>query len=324
MTHHRSRLHGRRLARRNLLTTASASTILANDNAVPEVPRSSASSATAANDNTTTEVRLDQYYTREDVAARLYGIFREHFDPARFLMVEPSAGTGAFLKLLPAGSIGYDLDPKYPGIVTADFLKVRIGKDRPMADKRRIAIIGNPPFGRIASLAVRFFNHAAREAEVIAFIVPKSFRKAAIENRLDRRFHLVHEEEVPADAFLFQGRPHDVPAVFQIWERRAARRALRRRETTHPDFTFLKTEYGADFAIHRVGAKAGQVHHDMTASRNSNHFIKGDVEAAMRQLDFASVVGNVAGNPSLAKSEIVALYRAHVQKMARTDRVSRR
>ncbi len=54
----------------------------------------------------------------------------------------------------------------------------------------------------------------------------------------------------------------------------------------------------------------------MTASPKCNYFIKankGDVEAIMRQLDFASVVGNVAGNPSLAKTEVVAFYRAHVE-----------
>ena len=146
--------------------------------------------------------------------------------------------------------------------------------------------------------------------------MPRSFRKTAIENRLDRPFLLLHEEPVPANAFLFRGKPYSVPAVFQIWVRRAEPRRLRRRETTHPDFTFLKTTEGADFAIHRVGAKAGKVHHKMTASPNSNYFIKGNrdgVEAIMRQLDFTSVVGDVAGNPSLAKSEIVDLYRAQVR-----------
>jgi hypothetical protein len=50
------------------------------------------------------------------------------------------------------------------------------------------------------------------------------------------------------------------------------------------------------------------VHHDFTKSPSSHYFIRGPVEHIMRQLDFLSVVGDVAGNPSLAKSEIVALY----------------
>lgn len=268
----------------------------------------------ATNDNAATDREYDQYYTVEEVAAHLYGLVPRNVDLTNHLLVEPSAGTGSFFRLMPPGSRGYDVDPKYPGIITADFLTVTVGGDRP------IAFIGNPPFGKNASLAVRFFNHAAREASVIGFIVPRSFRKASVENRLDRSFHLVHEEPVPANAFLFRGKPYSVPAVFQIRERRAEPRPLRRRETTHPDFTFLKTAEGADFAIHRVGAKAGKVHHNMTASPNSNYFIKGNkdgVEAIMRQLDFDSAVGNVAGNPSLAKSEIVTLYRAFVRRRGR-------
>ena len=264
----------------------------------------------ATNDNAATDRDYDQYYTVEEVAAYLYGLVPRHVDLTGHLLIEPSAGTGSFFRLMPPGSRAWDVDPKYPGIATADFLTVTVGGNQP------IACIGNPPFGKNASMAVRFFNHAAREASVIAFIVPRSFRKAAIENRLDRSFHLLHEEPVPANAFLFRGKPYSVPAVFQIRVRRAEPRLQRRRDRTHPDFTFLKTAEGADFAIRRVGAKAGKVHHTMTASPNSNYFIKGNklgVEAIMRQLDFASVVGNVAGNPSLAKSEIVAFYRAHVR-----------
>jgi predicted RNA methylase len=260
----------------------------------------------ALNDNRRSDERLDQYYTQTAVAAYFYRVFQEHFDPARYLMVEPSAGTGSFYKLLLPGSLGYDVDPKYPGIETADFLTVKIASDR---DKT--AAIGNPPFGKNASMAVRFFNHAARQSSVIALILPRSFRKASIQNRLDRDFHLVWEETVPENAFLFEGKPYSVPAVFQVWERRSEPRALMLVETKHPDFEFI-TPGQADFAIQRVGARAGRVHRDFTASPSSHYFIQGNVEAIMAQLDFASVVGDVAGNPSLAKTEIVSLYREFI------------
>jgi hypothetical protein len=54
----------------------------------------------AFNDNRASDVRLDQYYTRQDVAAHFYEIFRKHFDPTLYQMIEPSAGTGSFYKLL--------------------------------------------------------------------------------------------------------------------------------------------------------------------------------------------------------------------------------
>lgn len=251
------------------------------------------------------DVRLDQYYTRPGVAKHFYRIFRAHFDPARYLMIEPSAGTGSFYRLLPPGSLAYDIEPKYPGIIKADFLTAHIKSSRPRA------IIGNPPFGKNASMAVKFFNHASRQADVIALIVPRSFRKASIENRLNEYFHLVLEDVVPDNAFLFRGKPYNVPAVFQIWERRTEPRQLRPVETGHPDFEFTTPEL-ADFVIQRVGARAGRVHRDFTRSPSSHYFIKAvapGVEAIMRKLGFASVVGNVAGNPSLSRSEIVALYR---------------
>ena len=113
---------------------------------------------------------------------------------------------------------------------------------------------------------------------------------------------------MPANAFLFRGRQYNVPADFQLWERRPVQRALRAVETSHPDFEFT-TPDRADFAIQRVGARAGRVHRDLTASPSSHYFIRGKVAGIMERLDFASVTRNVAGNPSLAKSEIVALYR---------------
>ena len=250
----------------------------------------------------TNDVLLDQYYTRQHVAQNLYGVFQKFRNPGRYQLVEPSAGTGSFFRLMPQGSLAFDVDPKYPGIRTADFLSVEIRSER------EVAVVGNPPFGRNASMAVRFFNHAAWQASVIALILPRTFRKASIENRLDRNFHLIHEETVQCDAFLFRSKPYDVPAVFQIWERRDDLRELRHVAIHHPDFSWTTADR-ADFGIQRVGARAGRVHRDFTKSPSSHYFIRGNVEPIMKRLNFAKVALNVAGNPSLSKSEIVSLYR---------------
>lgn len=251
-------------------------------------------------------IQLDQYYTKPAIAMRCYRILRRHYNTSSFLMVEPSAGTGAFARLLPPGSLAYDLEPKHSLVQKADFFKVAIPRGQP------VMVIGNPPFGRASRVAVAFFNHAAKFASVIAMILPRTVRKAGIENKLDRAFHLVMEEIVPRNAFEFEGREHDVPTVFQIWERRAEPRALRPVERTHPNFKFV-TRADADFAIRRIGVNAGTIHRDLTVSASSHYFIKGDVEAAMRQLNLAGVAADTAAIPSLAKSEIVALYRQHVE-----------
>lgn len=253
-------------------------------------------------------VRLDQFYTKPDIAAPLYATFCRFYDPAAFLMVEPSAGAGAFFAQLPPGSLGFDLVPAAPGIVAADFLKEDLGEYA--CSGRGLAIIGNPPFGRAASGAIAFFNHAAPWADVIAFILPCSIRKFSVENRLMRQFHLVHEEDVPAHAFLREGIAQDVPTVFQIWERRATLRDLKPDAKTHPDFQFT-TRDKADFAIRRIGANAGRIYDTADGAIDSYYFFKGPVRTIMEQIDFSAFAGNVTGARSISKSEIVFLYRQY-------------
>lgn len=116
----------------------------------------------AAADDRPADVRYDQFYTDPEVAAWCYELVQQYCDPNDFQVVEPSAGTGAFLSLLPAGTWAYDLDPKCAGVEPKDFLEVSLVSDRP------VLVVGNPPFGQNASLAKRFFNHAAKQASVIA------------------------------------------------------------------------------------------------------------------------------------------------------------
>lgn len=270
--------------------------------------------STTASDSVPLAVLYDQYYTQDNVAAALFDEVVKRYDPRLYQMLEPSAGTGAFFRLMPPGSLGVDIDPKGPGIVEADFLERRVESGRPLAT------IGNPPFGTNSSMAIKFFNHAATMSNVIAFVLPRTFRKRSLQNRLNENFHLVHEQIVPANAFLFMGKPYNVPAVFQIWERRGVARTLHVIETSHPDFEFTTWDQ-ADFAIQRVGAKAGRIHHDFERSANAHFFVRvatrstrarDRIQRVMRMLDFPAAAGNVAGKPSLAKSEIVALYRAFV------------
>lgn len=268
----------------------------------------------------------DQFYTAPGEAARLLGVAKGFLSDRSYLFIEPSAGSGSFLHIMPKGSIGYDLYPKCRCIAKVNFLKVVLPPEQP------IAVIGNPPFGKNAALIIDFFNRAASHPNVmkIAFIFPLSIRKAGKENRLDPSFHLVHEEAVSKNAFIFNGQPHHVPTVFQVWERRDTTRELRAIRRTHPDFE-LTTVDDADFAIRRNGGCAGKVYSDpKTASKSKpgsknkdTYFIRSkvkhlrDVEAIMRSLDFESVVTNVAGARSLAMAEIVTMYQARLDADAK-------
>jgi len=277
----------------------------------------------AGRDRSSASVRLDQIYTKQAVAVRLYSVVGKHLDLGGCQLVEPSAGAGVFSELMPRSRWAYDIAPKGMGIRQANFLKLEIKSDR------EIVVIGNPPFGRNANMAVSFFNHAATFATAIAFVLPRSVRKASIINRLHRRFSLIHEEIVEPDAFTLDGRTRDVPTVFQIWVRcpEPFEREQVPVQTSHPDFEFVKSTdadaklmkgVDADFVLQRVGANAGRTHGDFSKSRSSHYFIKGPVEAIFAELEapFREAASNASGNPSLARSEIVALYRKHVESRA--------
>ena len=52
--------------------------------------------------------------------------------------------------------IAYDIEPKFSETICYDFLETE-----PLLDRGKILVVGNPPFGKNSSLAVKFFNHAS-------------------------------------------------------------------------------------------------------------------------------------------------------------------
>jgi len=179
--------------------------------------------------------RLDKFYTKRTIARRCLDIL----DLSRYdVLLEPSAGDGAFFDLLPpAQREGYDLEPAHPGgeIKTLDFFDYQ-------ADPTKTYLaVGNPPFGKNSSLAKRFFVHAATFAQTIAFVLPRTFRKSTTINQLPGDFHKVEEIILPLESFeLPDGAPYAVPCVFQVWERKEIKREEIVDPKTHSDFSFLR------------------------------------------------------------------------------------
>lgn len=268
---------------------------------------------------------LDQFYTAPDIAKTCIDFARKRLSHLNFQsFVEPSAGAGAFSNEIGQSCIAIDLDPKCAGAIQADFLKWQ-----PASTEGAQLVIGNPPFGKNASLAVRFFNHAAGFADAIAFIVPLSFRKASVQKRLDRNFHLVETLQLPEEAFIFEGKSYAVPCEFQVWERREEARVVEKPVRKHADFEFCSREE-ADFAVQRIGANAGRIKDAVDAGSNSSHFFIRSTAAAenlrahFEQIDFDEVRFHTAGVPSISKAEIVALYAKQVALKARDVDVSER
>lgn len=266
---------------------------------------------------------LDQFYTDRPLASALTGVLLKHVQQAGgkaegFRFLEPSAGEGAFLDALadlaPAvEQVGCDLDPKHPAVVEQDFFAWEAPAGKPWV------VFGNPPFGKNAALAIQFFNRAAAFATTIAFIVPRTFEKVSVKNRLDSRFALVSEVAIAPLSFHHEGERVPVPCVFQIWQRLpdGQHRPQVATPTTHPDFRFLKLPEGAAFAFQRVGAAAGRTKAlDAKNLAPPSHYflapragLSGEVlRATLDAIDWQPIKERTAGNPSISKAELIEAY----------------
>lgn len=231
------------------------------------------------------------------------------------LFFEPSAGTGAFYNLFPAKQrLGIDLDPKCDGVKKQDFFEFA------PPENETIATIGNPPFGKNASLAVRFFNKAAEFSDVIAFIVPKTFQKKSLQNRLHLNFHLKLNEDLPKDAFVLDGEPYNVPCCFQVWERTHSKRRVQKVSLDNDFFSFVK-KGEADFAVRRVGGRTGKANKDVSVCAEVSHYflkVKGNrsIDRLIDQIndiDFTKIINATAGVKSLSKPEFVSGFIKHIK-----------
>lgn len=251
---------------------------------------------------------LDQFYTNPELAERLFNSLK---DEKPDIWLEPSAGTGSFYNLMPEGNrLGYDLEPKCSGVVQQDFLTVTL------PDSKIIAV-GNPPFGYRAQGAIEFFNACAKQCYKIAFIIPRSFRKAYIINQLNPCFHLVEEEVL--DVGVFIGGAEKIRTAWQVWEHQSEKREKIVLPRSHPSFNIVSQGAGfdrhkADIAIRRTGYKSvGEVVFPEDANPITQYiFIQILEEEAIEifeNLDL-SCAFDTALAPTVTQGEIIKAYLA--------------
>ena len=265
-------------------------------------------------------VHLEEYFTTNTLAGECVRFARQHLPWESFRrFVEPSAGDGAFARLLPEDKrLCIDLHPRSPLVTEADFLQWP-----PPTDHGPVLTIGNPPFGQRAALAVRFLEKSCGFSDAVAFILPRSFRKHTFLNRVHPMFHLVAQFDCD-DFRTPAGRPLSVRSVFQIWVRRDTPREPVVLPATDGDFHMkhfhisrtppgvleaARREY--DFAIAQVGTNFRPK--DPADVRAGSHwFIKArhpDVRAVFERLDFSFLDGMNTTFTSLSKKDIIQAYR---------------
>lgn len=265
-------------------------------------------------------VHLDKFYTNPDVVDECISLVGDNYEWDWDLVVEPSAGCGNFLVKIPTTKkVGLDIEPEHPDVVLQDFYTYT-----PPTTAKNVLVVGNPPFGRVCSDAVKFFNHSAKWATVIAFIIPKTFRRISVQNRLSPNFKLVHDSDIREKPCAFTPKMA-VKCCFQIWERTEVPRAQEHLETSHPDWDFMKMgpkddvgqptpPVGADFAIRAYGGKCGEIRTENLEDLRpkSWHWIRAKIPVQelisnFQSLDY-SVSLDTARQNSIGRGELVKIY----------------
>jgi hypothetical protein len=259
---------------------------------------------------------LDQFYTIPAIAKLCCDACTfDRYD----VILEPSAGTGAFYDNLPVEKReGIDLDPKHPEVKKQNFFDYK-----PIVGKKYM-VVGNPPFGRVSATAIKFFNYAATFADAIAFIIPRTFKRTSVQNALSMEFRLESTMDLPMAPCCFTP-PMMAKCCFQIWKRSDTRRTKIINPMTHSDFTFMSMgpldakgqptpPVGADFAIKAYGSGCGFIEKNNLHKLRpkSWHWIKSNIDidvliARFNSLDY-SVSKDTVRQDSIGRGELCLLY----------------
>lgn len=265
---------------------------------------------------------LDQFFTQKDTVSGCLLILEKHLNKNNLEWIEPSAGAGSFIDGAFELGFGYpklafDIMPQHNMVKKSDFLKEDLKNVFSESNKTKL-FLGNPPFGKNSSLAIKFFNHMSKSnADVIAMILPATFSKNSVKNKLDFNFILVEELDLGNVYFSFGSEKRKVPVVFQIWKRSNIKREKVVNKTESSFFDFVSKDK-AEFAIQRVGAAAGKVKLDFQEfSPNSHYFIKAksaNVLEVFKKINWDKIKYKTAGNPSIAKPELVEEFEVNYAK----------
>ena len=250
----------------------------------------------------------EQFYTPQDLADRLMAEVSQLIpDLDLRTLIEPAGGTGAFIEAAKRAGLvkflSFDIEPKHPLVKKANFLTAAVATSDALT-------ISNPPFGRNNSLSIPFFNKAANHSEFICFIVPRSWRKWSVINRLDRRFHLIADQDIQIDYVDDHGEQlssnNNLATCFQVWQRQE----LPRPKYSVRDMGLIeKTDaLNADVSLTVFGFGCGKVLTEFDRQPNSTRmFLKlrhDKALSALQSVDFSKFSKNTAYTAALALPEI--------------------
>jgi predicted RNA methylase len=257
---------------------------------------------------------IDKFYTKKEIVDHIIELFKEYVAPNNNdLIIEPSAGNGAFIdaiKSLKCNYKFYDLEPEHGEIIKQDYLLYNYNTNAIVNANNKIHILGNPPFGRQSSLAIKFIKKSCEFCDTISFILPKSFKKDSLKKTFPSNFHLLFEIDLPKNSFLVNNKEEDVPCLFQIWIKKTYARDVGKKLEPH-NFVFVKKTDNPHISFRRVGVNAGSIDVNCNnKSAQSHYFIRftnaNDLE---KNIDLLKLIvydsNNTVGPKSIGKQELI-------------------
>ena len=254
---------------------------------------------------------IDKFYTNAEVVLECYKNIKNHLGVKKGdLIIEPSAGNGAFIEIIKSLTDNYrfyDIEPENNEIIKQDYLdsdlELNLNPELNLEfnETMRIHVIGNPPFGRQSSLAIKFIKKSCGFCDTISFILPKSFKKDSLKKHFRSSFHLIFECDLQENSFLVNGKEYNVPCIFQIWEKKEYdRETLEKLEPKN--FQFVKKTDNPDISFRRVGVYAGKIDTEIESkSEQSHYFIKFDKEINFNTSDASDASDNTSLSEILDK-----------------------
>jgi predicted RNA methylase len=250
----------------------------------------------------------EQYYTPKSLALDLVVQIEKVLGPlAGKTVLEPAGGTGAFIEAVQAVGVSkvvsFDIEPLHELVTEGNFLEQEVKESN-------LVTISNPPFGRNNSLSIPFFNHAALVSDAICFIVPRSWRKWSVTNRLDLGFELTLDLDLEIDYVDAEGLPLSnkthLATCFQIWKKADLPRALVR--VADRGIIEKVSPEQADVSLTIFGYGCGKVKTEFEPVPNTTQmFLKlnhPQALAALESVDYSKFFKNTAYTEALSLQEI--------------------
>ena len=254
---------------------------------------------------------IDKYYTKDTTVNLCIELIKQHITiNDNDLIIEPSAGNGSFIeeiKTISSNYLFYDLEPQNEEIEKRDYLDYDETDIQSKYDN--IHIIGNPPFGRQSSLAIKFIKKSCNFCDSVSFILPKSFKKESLKKTFPLNFHLIIETDLPERSFLVDGVEHDVPCVFQIWKKMEYNRNVSPK-LEPSGFVFVEKIEDPDISFRRVGVNAGKIDTNIIKNIQSHYFIKFTNNKPLTEnihnlSKINYIFNNTVGPKSISKQELI-------------------